>query len=206
MDPGSLFTFKREFRTLSEVVHPNLVSPYELVAEGDQWYFTMELVPGRDLLDWVRDGRDVDAVIARNPVPALAELVDEGRLRRALRQVAIGVSALHALGLLHRDLKPSNVLVRATGHVSILDFGLTVDLLERLSTQEHTAGTLAYMAPEQMGGEPLGAPSDWYAIGIMLYEALTGRMPFGNNMRQVLFAKMSGTFTPPNETGVGALR
>ena len=203
VDADALLGFKREFRVLSEIVHPNLVSPYELIADSNQWFFTMELVPGQDLLSWVRDGRDVDAVLATHGRPTFTSLVDEDRLRKVLRQVAVGVSALHQFGLLHRDLKPSNVLVRASGHVSILDFGLTVDALEQLSTAEHSAGTLAYMAPEQLGGELLRSASDWYAVGVMLYEALTGRLPFGSNLRQVLFAKMTGTYDASTEVVEG---
>lgn len=192
--PEALLAFKREFRTLATVSHPNLVSPYELVADGDQWFFTMELVPGRDMLSWVRNGRD-----PRTAGPHFAEQVDEARLRSALRQVTAGVRALHQAGLLHRDLKPPNVLVRTDGHVAILDFGLTVDVRDLLSTEEQTAGTLAYMAPEQLANETLSSASDWYALGVMLYEAMTGQLPFGTNLRQVLFAKMAGVYTRPQE-------
>lgn len=197
-DATALLSFKREFRALSEVVHPNLVSPYELISDGQRWFFTMELVPGLDLLSWVRAGRAVPDAIAESARPHLRSIVDESRLRDSLRQLATGVGALHHTGLLHRDLKPSNVLVRADGHVSILDFGLTVEVVETLSTAEHSAGTFVYMAPEQLGGEPLRSASDWYAVGVMLYEALTGRLPFGSNVRQVLFAKMTGDFEAPS--------
>jgi serine/threonine protein kinase/tetratricopeptide (TPR) repeat protein len=195
-DPHALFGFKNEFRSLAALVHDNLVSLYELVAEGDQWFFTMELVDGVDFLSHVRAGRRWVEAEGR---PRFTDLVDEGRLRTALLQLADGMDALHREGVLHRDLKPPNVLVRRSGQVAILDFGLAVAFNETLDTSEHSSGTLGYMSPEQLGGEPLGPPSDWYAIGTMLYEALTGRPPFEGSPQQLFFAKAAGNVTPPHE-------
>jgi serine/threonine protein kinase len=121
--------------------------------------------------------------------------LDERKLRGALRQLAEGLHALHASGQLHRDLKPANVLVfRADERLVICDFGLIVDsTLQRVrprasmpapsANASHTvsdeiAGTLAFMSPEQTAGLPLSPASDWYAVGTMLYQALTLRLPF----------------------------
>lgn len=105
------------------------------------------------------------------------------RLRRALAQLALGVDALHRAGKLHRDLKPSNVLVSEDGELVVLDFGLVQDLNleEEQSFVPQVSGTLAYMSPEQMLGERLSAASDWYSVGVMLYQALTGRLPHGSS-------------------------
>nr|MCU0618033.1 protein kinase [Gemmatimonadaceae bacterium] len=84
--PEALLAFKREFRTLTTVTHPHLVTPYELIADGEQWYFTMALVPGVDLLTWLRRGVDPATTGA-----TFTERVDEARLRSALRQIADGV-------------------------------------------------------------------------------------------------------------------
>jgi eukaryotic-like serine/threonine-protein kinase len=193
-DAEALFIFKREFRSLAEVSHPNLLAPYELVAEEDQWFFTMELLRGGDVLAWVRDGRSATGTGAKRH---FSEMVNEARLRSALEQLAHGVGALHTAGMLHRDLKPSNVLVREDGRLAILDFGLTVDLVDRLSTSEQSTGTIAYMAPEQLGDAILSSASDWYAVGLMLYEAMTGQLPFPSDLRQMFYAKMGERYERP---------
>jgi len=198
VDPHTLFGFKNEFRSLAALVHPNLVSLYELVADEDRWFFTMELVDGVDFLTYVRDARDVEAAVAAVE-PTFDSLVDEQKLRSTLTQLVEGVQALHANGVLHRDLKPPNVLVRGDGRVAVLDFGLAVALDEKLSTSERSSGTLMYMSPEQLGGDPLGPPSDWYAVGVMLYEALTGRAPFAGAPLAMFFAKAARSIPSPHD-------
>jgi hypothetical protein len=167
----ALLRFKREFRSLADVSHPNLVRLEELVHHEDEWFFSMELVDGVDLMSWVRPSAESGGGF-RLPF-------DEARLRSAFSQLAHGIAALHAADLLHRDLKPSNVLVTREGRVVILDFGLVAHLApEDVSRTTQIIGTPAYMSPEQVTGGELTASSDWYGMGVMLYEALTGRLPF----------------------------
>ena len=100
--------------------------------------------------------------------------------------------ALHNAGKLHRDLKPSNVLVRPSGHLVILDFGLVEELHPLQKTRAVTfAGTPVYMSPEQIEQSPISTASDWYAAGVMLYEALTGILPFDGNVYSILMQQRS---------------
>jgi serine/threonine protein kinase len=149
---------------------------------------------------------------------------DEPRLRSAFAQLAEGVATLHVRGLVHRDLKPSNVLVTPDGRVVILDFGVVAALSDGAGSgagararqelragsgagqplsdaDEHgrVVGTAAYMAPEQAAGTAIGAAADWYAVGIVLYQALTGRLPFYGRRAEILAWKAQREPTPPRE-------
>jgi serine/threonine protein kinase/tetratricopeptide (TPR) repeat protein len=144
-----LYWFKREFRSLTELVHPNLVRLHDLFTEGSDIFFTMERI----------DGEALGEHLAAHP----DDLLD------VLRQLAEGLANLHASGKLHRDVKPSNILVERGGRVVLLDFGLAIDKGEHTT---EAAGTPAYMSPEQHRGEPLTEASDWYAFGVVLFELL----------------------------------
>ena len=263
LDAGSLLRFKREFRALADISHPNVVQLYELFSEEDHWFFTMELVDGCDLLTWVhsslsmppsalvRSGRSIvrDSRPSQPPqsgpsepptrlapretydslvdevfgTPLLPELTpdpvsmkarflvrDAARLRDAFRQLASGVQAIHAAGKLHRDIKPSNVMVTPDGRVVLLDFGVVGEYLPRRQFEalgaarppfrhdESLVGTPAYMAPEQAAFQPATPASDWYAVGVILFEALTRRMPFEGSTSDLLLSKQRPLAAPPS--------
>ncbi len=142
------------------------------------------------------------SVRPRAPAPSPSPPAEFGRLRAALRELAEGVCALHQAGKLHRDLKPTNVLVTPLGRVVVLDFGLVTELEEgsdELPTEEARAGTVAYMSPEQAAGLPLSEASDWYCVGVMMHEALTGRRPFLGSQEQVLREKQECEPCPPSD-------
>ena len=136
-----------------------------------------------------------DPRIARALIPAgwkQGPLPDLERLRDAFTQLARGINALHQAGKLHRDIKPSNVLIDHDGRAVLLDFGLATEFLsdeEKKSTAGRIVGTIAYISPEQCGGQPASVQSDWYAVGVMLYQALVGHLPFSGPAVKVLGAK-----------------
>ena len=190
----ALLRLKREFRSLQNVQHANLVTLGELIEERGTWFFTMELIRGVPLLDYVMHGRVSGIEDTLTSLPSHS--FDEDRLRSCLQQLARALSVLHTAGKVHRDVKPSNILVDANGHLSLLDFGLISDRAEEWSG-ENVVGTIAYMAPEQAAGRRVGPEADWYAVGVMLYEALTGALPFSGPSMQVLLAKQCSEPEPP---------
>lgn len=203
VDPTSLLRFKSEFRMLANLSHPNLLAIHELVAGDGDWCLVMELVEGGDLRCFLgldagvhqAETEDLDATGAGGHASRRAARVDLRALRDVLRQLATAIDALHAAGRLHLDLKPTNVLVDRAGRVVICDFGLSV-----IIGQDHRvrAGTLPYVAPEQAAGEPVSEASDWYSVGVILYEALAGRLPYEGNATEVLAAKSLGPPQPPS--------
>jgi serine/threonine protein kinase len=191
--------FRREFRTLTQIKHPNLVKLYDVGETEGQLYFTMELIIGDDLMSYLRPDQAareqlIDEVTAEQgedpptiPLPgkgAPNTPPDYERLHQCLLQLVDVVSAMHRAGIIHRDLKPGNILVDGRGRVVVLDLGIVASIATAEGT-EITAGTPAYMAPEQLDGAAPTAAADWYAVGMILYVALTGERPFHGAMAAV---------------------
>lgn len=177
----AVYRFKNEFRVVVDLNHPNLVPVYELFAEAGHWFYTMQRIDGVELQEYVRPGG----------------VLDEARLRDGFSQLSVALRAIHGAGKLHRDLKPSNVLVTERGKVVVLDFGLSIDM-EAGGVGQTTAGlvacgTVAYAAPEQMAGCSVSTASDLYAVGVMLFEALTARRPFEGSAAEIVAAKQRDT-------------
>jgi serine/threonine protein kinase/tetratricopeptide (TPR) repeat protein len=199
IDQKSVQRFKREFRSLAHVHHPNLIRLYDLGHAPDGWFLTMEYVQGRSLSEELLAAQDIHVTRARRSISANDQGSDQAFVERVIdlfSQLASGVRAIHQAGMLHRDLKPSNVLVAHDGRVVVLDFGLVrgieADAHSNQVTQDGTiSGTPAYMAPEQASAEPLSEASDWYAFGVMLYEMLSGQLPIeGRNVTLLLQRKL----------------
>ncbi len=167
---ADLLRFKREFRAIERLTHPNLVRLYELGSDAEGLYYTMEAIDGDDLARYCA-GPNIDE-----------------RLSRALPQLLSALSFLHANKVLHCDLKPSNVLVDRSGVVKLLDFGVlaTIASGER-STLDSLAGTPGYLAPERIAGAAPSPASDAYALGCTMFEILTGALPFVGHTPAVLY-------------------
>lgn len=193
-----------EFATLQRLDHPNLARRIELFRERSEAFFTLELVEGQDLVSAVRS----DAPRPRHPTSRDGSAVSPcsaagiARLRRAMPQLVSGISALHGEGLVHHDLSRQNVRLAFDGRLVVLDYGLTADESTTHFTPTEVAGIPGYMAPEQhrLGGS--SPASDWYSMGALLFEALTGGLPFAGDDHGVIVRKQ--TLDPPRPSALVA--
>jgi serine/threonine-protein kinase len=185
--------FARETRVAASLEHANVVPVYAAGAEGGQLYIAMRFIEGTDLQRLLREG-------AMQPDRAVS----------IVAQVAEALDAAHARGLVHRDVKPANVLVSRAGereHAYLTDFGLTRNEAagDGLTKTGEWVGTLAYLAPEQILGEPVDARADVYALGAVLYQCVTGRLPFAvESELEALAAHLAEP--PPRPSKQGAPR
>ncbi len=185
--PDEINRFRTEARALGQLDHPHVVRVFDFDEDQGCPFFVMQYLPGGTLATLLREG----------PLPPrhAAEVV---------RQVALGVQAAHDKNILHRDLKPFNVLLDERGCVHVADFGLA-KLLDEESGQTLSAvvmGTPAYMAPEQAAGKAreVGRAADVWALGVILYECLTGKLPFkGESRAETLEQVKTQQPTPPRQ-------
>jgi serine/threonine-protein kinase len=162
-DPSFVERFRREARAAARLNHPNVVAVFDTGSDGDLHFIVMEFVEGRSLAE----------VLATDgpPEPARAAAIAEG--------IADALSFAHANGLVHRDVKPANVMITPAGQVKVMDFGIARLATAHTITQTSTVfGTAAYLAPEQAQGLRVDGRADVYALGVVLYEMLAGRVPF----------------------------
>ncbi|MGY3703613.1 hypothetical protein BW731_06745 [Vagococcus martis] len=162
-DQNAIRRFQREALAATEMVHPNIVSVYDVGEENGMQYIVMEYVRGTDLKHYIRN---------YSPIPLDTVVY-------MMEQILSAVSLAHEHGIIHRDLKPQNILVDEQGNVKITDFGIAIALSETSLTQTNTLlGSVHYLSPEQARGGMSTRQSDIYALGIILYELLTGQVPF----------------------------
>lgn len=182
-DQSFVDSFEREAKSAARLSHPHVVGVLDQGVDGDLAYLVMEYVPGHTLRDLLDQRKRL------TPRAAFA----------VLEAVIEGLSSAHYAGLIHRDVKPENVLISSDGRIKIADFGLS------RATSRHTGtgmlfGTVAYLSPELVSGQPADARSDIYAVGVMLYEMLTGTQPFtGEDAIQIAFAHVHQQVPPPSD-------
>ncbi len=163
INPISVQRFEREARAAASVAQGNVVDVYDFGRHGDLLYLVMQFIEGEDLKK---------LILREGPMPP----------RRAAGitfQVLAGLEAIHRAGIIHRDIKPQNVMIGRDGIARVADFGIARAAEDvGLTTTGSSIGTVSYMAPEQAQVEPLTPATDLYAVGVMLYEMLTGKLPF----------------------------
>ena len=175
-EPDAMRRLKAEFRVLAGLQHPNLVRVYDLGSDAEGLYFTMQAIEGTDLKTFCRGG---------------STSLDLRVLSQALAQICNALAYLHDRGIVHGDLKPQNILVAEGGKVTLLDFGLLAEIDRATERGKTIAGTLGYMSPELLCGDPPARASDAYALGATLFEVIAGRAVFEGPPEQVRRAHMS---------------
>ena len=167
-DPAVRARFEREAKAAARLSHPSVVGLYDIGEDSGIPFLVMERMPGQTLADCFASGP-----------------LDQAWLRDAVLQVLAALAAAHAAGILHRDIKPGNVLLGQDGRVKVADFGIAA-ISDAAGDEHHTStgliiGTPAYLAPERAQGRPATVQSDLYAVGVLLYEGLTGHKPYAGD-------------------------
>jgi eukaryotic-like serine/threonine-protein kinase len=171
-DPSFLTRFRQEARNVANLQHPNIVTLYDVGQDGNTYYMVMEYIEGQDLKKLIR---------------ASAPFNIDRALHFAI-QICAGVGYAHRAGLVHADVKPQNILITVDDQVKVTDFGIAqaLSLTQPQEKQSVVWGSPHYFAPEQASGEPPTPASDVYAIGIVMFEMLTGKLPYSGADQQEL--------------------
>jgi serine/threonine protein kinase len=186
--PETLERFRTEAVTLAKLNHPAIAQLYTFFRDGDDFYMVMEYIPGRTLESIVQE---------HGPMPPQ-------------RAVSIALSILeavgfaHAMGICHRDLKPANIMITPDGRVKVMDFGIAQVLGgQKLTREGRVVGTVEYLAPERIRGNPPDNRADLYSLGIVLFEMLTGKLPFAAASEyELMLAQVHNRPPLPSEFGV----
>src|SRR5215210_7040389 len=175
--------FRREAKNAAGLSHPNIVSIYDRGEAEGTYYIAMEYLDGRSLKE---------LVVARGPL-AIPDAIE------ATRQVLGALRFAHRKGVVHRDIKPHNVMADADGRLKVTDFGIARAGTSQMTEAGSIIGTAQYLSPEQAKGAPVDQTSDLYSLGVVLYELLTGVVPFsGDTPVEIAMKHLSATPEPPS--------
>ncbi|MFG1931372.1 serine/threonine-protein kinase [Mycobacterium sp. NPDC048908] len=178
--PDNLLRFQTEARAAAALSHPHIVSVHDSGEHAGTPYIVMERLSGQTLAD----------VIAHGPLP-------QPQVRAILDDVLSALAAAHAAGILHRDIKPANILFSVSGHVKVADFGVAKSPGSVHTMTGQIVGTMAYLSPDRIAGRPASVADDLYAVGVVGYEALTGRRAFPQqNIGELARAILEGALAP----------
>jgi eukaryotic-like serine/threonine-protein kinase len=176
--------FRREAKNAAGLSHPNIVSIYDRGEAEGTYYIAMEYLDGRTLKE---------LLVARGPTP-IPVAIDYAR------QILAALGFAHRNGVVHRDIKPHNVSVASDGRLKVMDFGIARAGTSQMTETGSIIGTAQYLSPEQAKGAPVGPASDIYSVGVVLYEMLTGSVPFtGDTPLEIAMKHLSTTPEPPSE-------
>jgi len=194
-DKEARLRFEREAKAAAALNHPNIVTVYEIGEHEGQVFIAMEYIEGQTLKELISSCRPPSTVdrspITPHPLP-LTQVID------IATQIASGLAAAHAKGIVHRDIKPQNILIDKDGRVKILDFGLAkLKGVSPLTQKDFAMGTVHYMSPEQGQGKEVDPRSDIWSLGVVLYEMISGGLPFrGEYDQAVIYAIVNEDMVP----------
>ena len=184
-DASFVDRFRREAQAAARLNHPGIVSVYDSGTDGDTPYIVMQYIEGRTLADFLGSGKTLPP----------------GQAAKIAQDIAEALGVAHAHGVIHRDIKPANVMITRDGKVLVMDFGIA-RLISGPETAPQTSavlGTASYLSPEQAQGQSVDARSDIYALGVVLYEMLTGRPPFtGDSPMAIAYKQVNATPPAPS--------